>query len=447
MKNEPRLLVNNVSKRYWLFRRYRDRLLQALAAPILQRDFSESFWALKNISFQLKPGEVIGVIGINGSGKSTLLQIIAGTLRPTSGSVVQNGRLTALLELGAGFHPEFTGRENIFLSGAVMGITEDEMKRRFNEIVEFADIGEFINQPVKLYSSGMFVRLAFSVATCVNPDILVVDEALAVGDAGFVIKCMNRMSKLREQGTAIVLVTHDVQTVRSICDYAIWLNRGETHLSGKPIEVTSRYLEQLYKKTVEQTENSSSPVSILDRSLEVVDSWFPIDPTQELRRWGTGKLKIIALRVTHQDEQASDIVKYGEFITISIRVAILEHISNVNLGFGLSFRNMKGLDVITSTTLDQEIKFPELGQGDILEIEFVLENILSPGEYSIVVNAESRLLVDQPEYLDFVENARILRVVSDKHIFSQVLPWVNHKYRIISTSLPELSDDEYRKRN
>lgn len=435
MKNQTRIAVNQVGKRYWLFKRYRERLQQALLAPILRRDFAESFWALRNVSFELNSGEVLGIIGINGSGKSTLLQIIAGTLKPTTGSVNLDGRLTALLELGAGFHPEFTGRENVYLSGAVMGIPEKEMKARFQQIIDFADIGDFIDQPVKLYSSGMYVRLAFSIATCVDPDILVVDEALAVGDAGFVIKCMDRMANLRDRGTAIVLVTHDIQTVRSICDRAIWLSHGEPRQSGKPIEVTSRYLEEIYRNASVDRTDANAPSTQSETDLTDSEQWIPLSRNKDSARWGTGQIAIQALKIAHPHGKSRGVFNHGENLKISIRATVLDPMKVDHLGFGLSFRNTKGLDIITTTTLDQGIKFPQLSKGQTIEVDFELTNILAPGEYSLVLNAENRVSIEKPEYLDFIENAFIIRVISDRFIFSQVLPEVNHTIRVLANSL------------
>ncbi|WP_322508755.1 ABC transporter ATP-binding protein, partial [Anaerolinea sp.] len=258
MNADEVLHLENISKAYRLYNRQIERLKTLFLTPFTGKEYARTFWALRGINLSVQRGEVLGVIGVNGSGKSTLLQIMAGTLAPTTGRLERRGRLTALLELGAGFHPEFTGRENVYLSGVTLGISEQEMRRRFDEIVAFSGIEDFIDQPVKLYSSGMYVRLAFSIATCVDPEILIVDEALAVGDAGFVMKCMNRMRDLHEQGTAIVLVTHDVQTVRTLCDRAMWLSHGEMRMLGSPMEVTSQYIQMLFEAQQQQ----ASPASV-----------------------------------------------------------------------------------------------------------------------------------------------------------------------------------------
>ena len=240
--------VRNVSKMYPLYADPRDRLKQSLwyARPKFLRrgeppEFFKEFWALKDVSFEVKKGETIGIIGRNGSGKSTLLQIIAGTLTPTGGEVQVNGRVAALLELGSGFNPDFTGRENVYLNGSILGLSREEMNERFDEIAAFADINQFMDQPVKLYSSGMFVRLAFAVQACIEPDILIVDEALAVGDTFFQQKCFARLDVLKEHGTAIVMVSHDSAVVEKLSQTVLLLDQGQCLFLGQPNEAVQRY--------------------------------------------------------------------------------------------------------------------------------------------------------------------------------------------------------------
>jgi lipopolysaccharide transport system ATP-binding protein len=249
--------VCNLSKRYEMYNTPRDRLKQFVVPklcqvmPPLRRLFadphaalptySKEFWALKDVSFEINRGETVGIIGRNGSGKSTLLQMICGTLNPTAGTIQTKGRIAALLELGSGFNPEFSGRENVFLNGQILGLSHLEIESRYDAIVEFADIGDFIEQPVKTYSSGMVVRLAFSVAVNVDPEVLVVDEALAVGDMPFQIKCFSRLRKLRESGGTILFVSHSLSTVRSFCDRAIYLDRGVAVLAGSANDICRQY--------------------------------------------------------------------------------------------------------------------------------------------------------------------------------------------------------------
>ncbi len=242
--SEMAISVRGVGKMYRIYDRPQDRLKQMLWRG--RRQYGREFWALRDVSFEVRKGETLGIVGRNGSGKSTLLQIIAGTLAPTEGEVAVNGRIAALLELGSGFNPEFTGRENVFLNGSILGFSYSEMERKFDEIVAFADIGQFLNQPVKLYSSGMFVRLAFAVQACVEPDILIVDEALSVGDIFFQQKCMQRIRRLTQNGTSILLVTHDMSTVSRVCQAAILLADGRMIASGQPKPVLEKYTAIVY---------------------------------------------------------------------------------------------------------------------------------------------------------------------------------------------------------
>ncbi len=239
MSSDIAIDVNGLAKVYRIFRSPPDRLKQVLWRG--RRKFYDEFWALHPISFQVKRGECVGFLGKNGSGKSTLLQMIAGTLDPSHGSFNVSGRLSALLELGAGFNPEFTGRENVILSGALLGISAAEMKERLPAILEFSELGDFIDKPVKTYSSGMYVRLAFSAAIHVEPEVLLVDEALSVGDAAFQYKCLKRIRELREQGMSILFVTHDTGAVRTLCDRVFWLDSGNLISQGPAVEVADQY--------------------------------------------------------------------------------------------------------------------------------------------------------------------------------------------------------------
>lgn len=425
--SEVAVSLQNISKLYLLYDKPQDRLKQSIFGR-LGRDYAHTFWALRDISFDVHRGEVLGIIGRNGSGKSTLLQIIAGTLQPTEGKLSVQGRLTALLELGAGFNPEFTGRENILINGATIGIHEKEMRERIDEIIEFAQIGEFIDQPVKIYSSGMYVRLAFAIATSVEPDVLLIDEALAVGDIGFVIKCMNRMKQMRERGATILLVTHDVQTVRSFCDTAIWLNQGALALASTPMETTARYIQFLFEEQIGSVnvEVKGEEAQGVEDTRETQAASSEMDKRLDLVRWGSGELRIESCHLNGVEMEAKPMFDYGETIKMRIMVRALKGLSTQNLGVGFAFRNMNGLDIITGTTYDEGIRIRPPRQGDLIEIKFKLENILAPGDYALVVNVENR---DQPtpQYYDFIENLFILKVTSPKLIHSLVLPKIEQE--------------------
>lgn len=281
--NDVAIRVQNLSKCFQIYDAPKDRLKQMLV-PRLQRaigkqgkqgkQYFREFWALKDVSFEIKKGETVGIIGRNGSGKSTLLQMICGTLTPTNGSIQTNGRVAALLELGSGFNPEFTGRENIYMNAAVLGLNEEDVGARFNDIVAFADIGDFIEQAVKTYSTGMMVRLAFAVIAHVDADILVIDEALSVGDAFFTQKCMRFLRKFMENGT-VLFVSHDTGAVINFCHRVIWLNKGVSKLQGEPKEVAQKYLAELYESY--QGDSISSATKVNDKV------GFPQEPLRDMR--------------------------------------------------------------------------------------------------------------------------------------------------------------------
>lgn len=250
MSSNYAIKIDNLSKNYQLFDKPSDRLKQMLFRG--KKKYYREFDALQNISFEIAKGETVGIIGRNGSGKSTLLQIIAGTLTPTNGEINVNGRVAALLELGSGFNPEFTGRENVYLNGAILGISKSEMDNRFNDIIEFADIGNFIDQPVKTYSSGMYIRLAFSIAINVEADILIVDEALAVGDTKFQIKCIEKMREIKENGTTILFVSHAGEQVKRFCEKGIWLENGKIKEIDTATNVVNHYEDSLHMDILNQ---------------------------------------------------------------------------------------------------------------------------------------------------------------------------------------------------
>ncbi len=252
--------VDNLSKCYHVYERPQDRLKQSLWLG--RKQFYREFWALGDVSFEIRKGETVGIIGRNGSGKSTLLQLIAGTLTPTAGNVRVNGRVAALLELGSGFSPDFTGRENVFMNGAILGLSEAEIAGRFDEIAAFADIGDFIDQPVKTYSSGMTLRLAFAVSVCVAPDILIVDEALAVGDMAFQFKCMHRLDRLSRSGATLLFVSHDIGAVKAFCQRAVYLEKGRAKASGSASDMIEMYLLDMRREQQLALQAAASPMMV-----------------------------------------------------------------------------------------------------------------------------------------------------------------------------------------
>ena len=396
--NEVILRVNNISKCFEMYGKPSHRLYQTLTMG--RRKFFKEFWALKDISFELKRGQCLGIIGRNGCGKSTLLQLIAGTLAPTCGSVEVNGKVAALLELGSGFNPEFSGRENIYMNATVLGLSRKEIDYKLQSIIDFADIGDFIDQPVKTYSSGMYVRLAFAIVTHVEADILIIDEALAVGDAFFVQKCMAFLQRFIEEKT-VILVSHDTGAVMNLCDHAIFLDHGQIEYAGRPKEVTEKYLESIYetrqgasfkvktapKKKQEQTERHLSTgkdmrhdwlnSSNLRNDLEC----FKFDDNSS----GFGKGKAEIINVELRDENGNKLlwIVGGEKVSLKIQCRALYEIKNPIMGFYL--RDTLGQDIFGDNTyfthIDQEFKVPA-GCIVTAEFEFTMPR-LPVGEYYI----------------------------------------------------------------
>src|SRR4029453_2601937 len=256
---EPAVVVNDVSKRFRLYKEKSTSLKEGVTR--LRRSVFDEYWALRDVSLEVPTGTTYGLIGHNGSGKSTLLRLMAGIHRPTSGSVAVPGRVSALLELGAGFHPELTGRENVYLNGSILGLGRKAINAKIDEIVEFAGLGEFIDSPVKIYSSGMFVRLGFSVAVHVEPDILIIDEVIAVGDEDFQRRCFDHLYRLRNQGATIIMVTHSLPLVQTMCDNAAWLDHGELRAVGRAPEVVHQYLDQVNVVEAERMEGVGADVT------------------------------------------------------------------------------------------------------------------------------------------------------------------------------------------
>ncbi len=351
-ENDIAIKLNNISKCFQIYEKPHHRLLQGIFRG--RRQYFKEFWALKNISFEVRRGETLGIIGRNGSGKSTLLQIICGTLTQTSGSVEVNGRVAALLELGAGFNPEFTGRENVYMNASILGLSQEEIDEKYDDIVKFADIGEFIEQPVKTYSSGMYVRLAFAVIAHVDADILVIDEALSVGDAFFTQKCMRFLRKFKENGT-LLFVSHDTASVVNFCDKAIWLDAGVTKLIGSAKEVTESYLEGLYEANQGNSVNLASSSNTISSNiikpdepeLEFWDQRLSIINNSPLRNdieifkfnenssesFGTGGAEIVNVQLCDMDDKPLSWVVGGENVNLLIKCKTNIDLGKIIVGF------------------------------------------------------------------------------------------------------------------
>ena len=368
--NDIVLSVKDVSKCFEIYEKPVHRLYQTLCVG--KRKFYKEFWALKDISFDVHRGECVGIIGRNGAGKSTLLQIITGTLSPTTGSVDVRGRIAALLELGSGFNPEFTGRENVYLNGAILGFGKAEIDARYDEIVSFADIGEFIDQPVKTYSSGMMVRLAFAVQVMVDPDILIVDEALAVGDALFQKKCFARINELVAKGVTFIFVTHDMETMRSMTQRALLLRRGRQILFDASSAVLLEYRRELHaaeeqymngmlKKLQQQEATRRAKVTLAQKDLsQVHDSMSSaksetagvICKNSRLASFGDKEAEIV--KVTCYNAAGEESLNFYPGDCIRIRVEFVSHVKTDHLSVALRLRNKQGVKMYSWGTLNQD---------------------------------------------------------------------------------------------
>ena len=406
MSSDIAIKVKNLSKCYQIYDTPRDRLKQFLA-PRLQRlaglnpkQYFRDFWALKDVSFEVKKGETVGIIGRNGSGKSTLLQMVCGTLTPTSGCVETRGRIAALLELGSGFNPDFTGRENVYMNAAVLGLSKEEVDERFDDIAAFADIGQFIERPVKTYSSGMVVRLAFSVQSQIDPDIFVVDEALSVGDARFQAKCFERLRHLKENGTSILLVTHSSEQIVTHCSTAILLNNGIQFEAGEPKRVVNRYMDLLFGKerkeirtTSERQSEALSAIATtavyeISRLEDIFATRSGYNPYEY--RWGDGTATILDFYLAADDEPYPSSVRTGQRVTLAVSVVFHSNLYRPILG--ITIKTKEGVTVYgaNSETLECD-NFIELGRsGSVIQAEAVFTCRLAPGDYFISLGIASR---------------------------------------------------------
>ena len=386
--------VQNISKLYHLFQHPLDRVLGALSLP---RSKPAEFWALRNINLRVERGEVFALLGPNGSGKSTLLQIISGILRPTSGRVLRNGRVAALLDLGAGFNPEFSGRDNVFLNGEIMGLTRREIEKSFPQIEAFAEIGRFIDRPVKEYSSGMYVRLAFSTAIHVDPEILIVDEALAVGDAIFASRCIQKFEELRQKKVTILLVSHDLGLVKRLADRAALMVEGQLLAEGTPKDVVNRYVGFVLER--ERAGRSSEPGSASGGVA-----------AKTTFRHGDGTSRVIDVQLLDDRGEKCGAFRRGESIIIRVRAQFQE--ASDDPVVGILIRSRIGMDVFGTNTRLEQIQLGRYQAGDQLEVEFELDCLLSRQEYTLTVATQHWNGLSQ----DWLDDVLEFRVVDTKDV-------------------------------
>ena len=375
--------AEHIAKTYKLYDNKSDRLKEALS--LTRRQYYKPFHALKDVSFDANEGEVVGIIGTNGSGKSTLLKILAGVVAPSGGSFEVNGRVSALLELGTGFNGEYTGLQNIELNGTMMGYTPEEMAVRREEIIKFADIGDYINQPVKNYSSGMFARLAFAVAISVEPDILIVDEALSVGDVFFQSKCFRKFDELKERGTTILFVSHDIGTVRKMCERVLWIEHGEQQMFGPSNEVCTAYFNSQMQRMNEENSRLLSNLNAEDLEIErgrrAVTLVCPkITPASN--SVFSDKVEILSTYVQDSTGAFTKNIIAGEEYTIGIVTQFREDLEKVIVGFSMS--NAKGIIYLAENTFNDTEKNFSVKAGETIESTFTfVAPYLHGGQYEI----------------------------------------------------------------
>jgi ABC-type polysaccharide/polyol phosphate transport system ATPase subunit len=353
MSNDSVISVEGVSKR---FRLYHERN-QSLKSALMRRGRVryDEFWALKDVSFEVRPGMTFGLVGHNGSGKSTMLKCIARILRPEKGKISVDGRMSALLELGAGFHPELSGRENVYLNGSILGMSKRQLEQKFDEIVGFAGLERFIDMPVKNYSSGMYVRLGFSIAINVDPDILLVDEVLAVGDEEFQRKCLERVADLREAGKTIVVVTHALGTVRNLCDEAIWLENGVVREIGPGGDIADAYLGQVH---VDREEDESGHGT----------------------RWGSGHVRIVRVDLHGPNGQPTEQIRTGDEVTFRLHYEAARSVERPV--FGLGVFTLEGVQVSGPNTREAGVWVEHVDGAGVVELH-IDRLLLLPGSYVV----------------------------------------------------------------
>ncbi len=417
--------VEHLSKSYRIYDRPWDKLRETLG--FRSRTLCREFWALEDISFELDTGQTLGIIGQNGSGKSTLLQVLAGIMRQTRGNCSVTGKVSALLELGSGFNPEFSGRENVFMNGAILGLDTHHMRERFEDIARFAEIGSFMDQPVKTYSSGMYMRLAFAVAVNVDPDILLIDEALAVGDLIFQHRCMHRMKDLRDRGKAIVLVTHDLDAVTRFCDRCLLLDAGHILEDGKPDMVVQKYRALTFERERRYggfDGADQSPTSVKSFSSEqqmpIIRSIPNID-----HRFGNGEAELLGIELMNENGEPTRDISGGQNVVIRISARFSQEIERPILGYMI--RDRLGIEISASNTSHAGQTLPPARKGQIYTSDFLIRMpYIAAGSYTISpAVAKGELL--KHDMCDWIDNALIFSIHSERIVYGMMMMQVDVK--------------------
>lgn len=422
---ENAITVNDVTKIYRMYDKPIDRLKESLHPR--HKEYHKKFYALNKISFQVKKGETVGIIGTNGSGKSTILKIITGVLSPTTGSVEVKGNISALLELGAGFNSDYTGIENIYMNGTMMGFSRKEMDEKLQDILDFADIGDFVYQPVKTYSSGMFVRLAFALAINVEPEILIVDEALSVGDVFFQSKCYRRMEEIRESGTTILMVTHDMGSIIKYCDKVVLLNKGNFIAEGTPGHMVDLYKKILanqmdsLEKELEEMNDFSGEGANKDKGTEDKSENHKkedglmkdkLNINSEHTRYGDGRAEIYDLGLFDERGNLTNLLLKGENFTIKEKIRFSSPLQNPI--FTYTIKDRKGTDLSGTNTMFEGTDIRPVEEGDEYEVSFTQKMTLQGGEYLLSMSCTG---FEQGEHVvyDRLYDIASITVISNKN--------------------------------
>lgn len=401
--------VENLSKVYKLYNKPIDRLRESLG--FTKKSLSQEFYALKNVNIYVKRGETVGIIGTNGSGKSTILKIITGVLDSTEGTVTIDGRISALLELGAGFNMEYTGIENIYLNGAMIGFSDEEISGKLNEILEFADIGEFVYQPVKTYSSGMFVRLAFAVAINIEPEILIVDEALSVGDVFFQAKCYRKFEEFKQMGKTILFVSHDLSSVSKYCDRVVLLNKGIKLAEGKPKEIVDIYKKLLVNQFDTKGSNENEiKNSELYKENSVWKSNILLNP--DILEYGEKEAEIIDFAIVDSNGLITNTIEKGSVFQIKIKVLFHQDIQDPI--FAYTIKNILGTELTGTNTMYEKENIPPQEKGAVRVVTFEQEMNLQGGEYLLSLGCTGYKEADFKVYHRLYDLCSII-VISDKN--------------------------------
>ena len=399
--------VSNLGKAYKRYPNHRARLLEWLTPFAKPRH--ERIWVLQDISFQVHPGQALGIIGINGAGKSTLLKLITGTAAASQGTVQMEGRVAAMLELGMGFHPDFTGRQNALMSGQLIGLSAEEMQTLMPEIEAFAEIGSYLDQPVRVYSSGMQMRLGFAVATARRPDVLIVDEALSVGDAYFQHKSFERIRSFREQGTTLLIVSHDKGAIQSVCDRAILLDAGRISKEGTPEEIMDYYnamLAERENQNVRQETHASGKVQTIS---------------------GSGEATVHHIALLNEQGEAAEVHDVGSLVTLQVVVEVHHAIPNLTLGYRIKDR--LGQPIFGTNTFHKEAPVPPVADGQRLTFSFQFRLNLGPGSYSVAtaLHSADTHLVDNYEWRDL---ALVFQVMNLSHGYFEGSAWLDPQVQL-----------------